>query len=95
MAATNLDRLLRSIGKRTFIEFYRAFADSSISNLDLIDMLPSEYTLKSRRSRVSKARRILREGRDREALEIIRDSPNVGETISQRAQALLRTCSAG
>ena len=68
MPGTDLVRLLNSIGKSTFVRYYRQFSDRTLSHEDLVDLLPKEYTLKARHTRVSKARRILDEGLHLQAL---------------------------
>jgi hypothetical protein len=62
---------------------------SWLANGEIAEMLPLDYTLKSRQSRVSKARRIIREGRAREALEIIAASEKVGPAAARHARRLL------
>lgn len=81
-----LDRLLNSVGKGIFVNFYKSFADVRMADAEIVEMLPQDYTLKSRRSRTSKARRIFREGRQREALQRIADS----ERMDSEAVALAR-----
>jgi hypothetical protein len=87
---TDLLRLINSIGKSTFVRYYDEFADSSLSNQDVVALLPQEYTLKSRNSRTTKARRIIREGLESEALEIIAHAQGVDRETANRAQELLR-----
>lgn len=84
-----LDKLLNRIGKGVFARFYESFADSRISDAEIVSMLPPEFTLKSRRSRTSKARRIFREGREREALRRIADSERTDADATARAARLL------
>jgi hypothetical protein len=80
--------LLNRIGKAVFIEYYEQFKDSSLSNTDIVEMMPKEYTLKSRQSRTSKARRIIREGREEEALEII-TAANIEDGLREKAKVYL------
>ncbi|HEX5703904.1 MAG TPA: hypothetical protein VFX97_11935 [Pyrinomonadaceae bacterium] len=87
---TDLIRLINSIGKSTFVRYYENFRDSLLSNQDVIAILPEEYTLKSRISRTTKARRIFREGLEEEALEIISAAQGVDSDTANRAQELLR-----
>lgn len=89
MKETDLDRLIRSIGKSTFVRFYEEFSNSNISNQEMIELLPAEYTLKSRQSRTSKARRILREGLEEDALWMIANSDGVDDETAQKVRALL------
>lgn len=51
----DLDRLLNSVGKRVFVRYYAWFADQQIPDAEIVEMLPPIYTLKSCRSRTSKA----------------------------------------
>ena len=67
MDETELYNLLGKIGKRIFVQYFREFGDSDISNQEMIAMLPNEYTFKSRTSRTSKSRRIFREGLEEQA----------------------------
>jgi hypothetical protein len=89
MPHTDLVRLIKSIGQSTFVRYYREFANPSLSNQDVASMLPSEYTLKSRKSRASKARRIFREGLEEDALILIGDSERVDPETANRARELL------
>lgn len=86
---TDLIRLINSIGKSTFVRYYEEFADRSLSNQDVVALLPQEYTLKSRNSRTTKARRIIREGLQQEALEIIAHAQGVDAKTANGAQELL------
>jgi len=87
---TDLTRLINSIGKSTFVRYYEQFADTSLSNQDVVAVLPQEYPLKSRNSRTAKARRIIREGLEKEALEIIAHAQGVDADTADKAQQLLR-----
>jgi len=89
MRETDLVRLLNSVGKSTFVRYYRQFSDRSLSHEDLVDLLPKEYTLKARHTRVSKVRRILDEGLHQQALELIAKSERVDEQTARRARELL------
>jgi hypothetical protein len=87
---TDLIRLINSIGKSTFVRYYHEFADLSLSHRDIIALLPSEYTLNSRNSRTTHARRIFREGLEKEALEIIAHAQGVDSDTANKTQELLR-----
>ena len=93
MDEAELDNLLGKIGKRIFVEYFREFGNSSISNQEMIALLPNEYTFKSRTSRTSKSRRIFREGLEEQALSIIAASNRVEPRAAIQAQALLSSCS--
>ena len=86
---TDLNRLLASIGKSTFIRYFDQFQDETISNQEMVERLPASYTLKSRWSRTTKARRIFRERLEDEALDIIINSDHVDPETWERARQLL------
>ena len=86
---SGLDRLLMSIGKSVFVQYFDAFNNSALSNNDVAEMLPAKYTLKSRQSRTAHARRVIRDGMKVEALELIAESNRVDPDIAKRARVLL------
>ena len=90
MKETDLDRLVRSIGMSTFIRFYEQFRDSAISDQEMVELLPAEYTLNSRRTRTTKARRILREGLEHDALHMIANADKVDAETAQQVRILLK-----
>jgi len=85
----DLVRLLRSVGQSVFVRHYREFSDPALSHQDVVARLPTEYTLKSRNSRTSHARRIFRERLEVDALRLIRDSAHVDAETANRARELL------
>ena len=91
MKETDLDRLIRSIGMMIFIRFYEEFRNPNISDAEMVERLPAEYTLNSRRTRTTKARRILREGLENDALWTIADADGVDAGTAQRVRVLLKT----
>ncbi len=90
MKETDLDRLIRSIGKSTFVRFYEEFSDPTISDQEMVELLPAEYTLHSRRTRTTKARRILREGLEDDVLWLIANSDRVDAETAQKVRVLLK-----
>lgn len=92
-----LERLLQSVGHGCFVEYFAQFKSTAISNKEIAKQLRCEkgYTEKSCSTRVSKARKIIKEGITQRALEMIvaSDSPQVTEEI--RKQALLLLSSPG
>ena len=91
MKETDLDRLIRSIGMMIFVRFYEDFRNPNISDSEMVERLPAEYTLNSRRTRTTKARRILREGLENDALWMIADANGVDAGTAQRVRVLLKT----
>ena len=74
-----LDRNLRSIGKECFVAYFELFNSSQLTNQEIADLMGKErgYAWAACQSRTSHARSIIREGRAKDALEIIRDSEGV------------------
>ncbi len=85
----NLNRLLNSIGKQVFVEYYDLFRDDRRSSEEIAAMLPPKYSPKSRQSRTSTARRIICEGFSRDALEIIASSEKLDPSTVAKARLLL------
>lgn len=89
MAHAELPRLLQSVGQSAFVRFFREFADHRLSNQEVAALLPAEYTDKSRNSRTSHARRIIKDGLAIEALELILGSSRADASTTKAAQELL------
>ena len=89
MDDTELHVLLGKIGKQIFVQYFLEFGNFDISNQEVIALLPSEYTFKSRTSRTSKSRRIFREGLAERALSIIADSNRLEQDVVIQARTLL------
>jgi hypothetical protein len=89
MPPLDLDRLLASVGKEVFVRYFEKFQDFRIPNDEIAALLPLDYTLNSRRSRTSTARRIMREGLFRDALESIASSDRLDPGVVAKARLLL------
>ena len=87
-----LKRCLMSIGKATFVKYYKMFAASIHSDDYMVDYLMKEegYTENSARTKVSQSRRIIRCRRAKDALENIASSTNVPVKISNQAGQLAK-----
>jgi hypothetical protein len=86
---SSLERLITSVGRKVFVTYFKEFADETLSNQEVADILPYDYTLKSRLSRTSHARSIIRQGRAHEALGMIRDSRRLDPEVTRAAAELL------
>ncbi|MCP8968454.1 hypothetical protein [Ectobacillus ponti] len=87
MSDTDVYELLNRVGKRFFIEHYydlKALYEGDGKRSSLVEGLIEDITEKSKYTRVTKAKRIFREGLEREALQIILSSrhPRVQELQS-------------
>lgn len=89
MLPLDLDRLLASVGKEVFVRYFDQFRDFGVPNDEIAALLPQEYTSNSRRSRTSTARRIIREGLSRDALETIVSSDRLDPEVLSKARLLL------
>ncbi len=87
--AMSTEALLNRVGKRVFVEYYEQFHDAHLTPAEVVELLPREFTKKSRWSRTSKARRIIKEGRQIEAFQMIVSSTKVEAGIAKRAEQLL------
>ena len=90
MNEQQLQRTLNSVGMRCFIAWFRQFCDPSLSNEDVAAQMQEveRYSAKACRARVSGARRIIKAGRGRDALEKITRS-NADAWTRQEASRLL------
>ena len=90
MNEQQLQRTLNSVGMKCFIAWFRQFCDPSLSNEDVAAQMEGaeRYSRKACRGRVSGARRIIKAGRGRDALEKIIRS-NADAWTRQEAARLL------
>lgn len=90
--SADLTRLLNSIGKRVFVEYYEVFSNKSMNNEEKILKLPKKYKITGSRTRVTCANRIFELGLEKEALKIIINSRTEQNSI-EKARYLLRKLS--
>lgn len=88
---TTLSDHLKAIGMECFVNYYHHFADSNLSSADIIEQMHSRegYTEKSCRSRLSKARKVIRDGLSSEALTLIADSERIQDSVRRDALKLI------
>lgn len=84
-------RSIQSIGMGCFVKYFEAFSDLEKSNEDLIEALMKleGYEESGAKTRVSSARRILREGRAVDALTKIEESERTESWVVAKAKYLL------
>ena len=87
-----LIRKLNSVGKECFISYLPLFLDTTIPVGDVAEQISRErnYTLNACKTRVSKARAIIRDGQLDEALRIVADSEKVDSRARQKALDILK-----
>lgn len=86
---TSTISLLRAIGMRFFIKYYEYFK-KSISPKDMLSIITEDFTNNSKRNRCSTAKRIFRENRQAEALELIAHAQDMPQDIKNKAETLLK-----
>ncbi|MCD9494374.1 hypothetical protein [Photobacterium carnosum] len=91
MNQDELVRTIQSVGMTTFVKYFTAFLDLSISSEDLVDGLIkiAKYGNNSAKTKVNSARRIIKNSLVMEALEIISKSNNIEHWVVQKAAHLL------
>jgi hypothetical protein len=87
----NIKKLLNGIGIQVFIEYFKYFNNPSYEVADIIEILPSKYTEEARRSRISKARTIIKEKRLQEALDYITKSKRISKEMKDQAVNTIHT----
>lgn len=89
--SATLAELLKAIGMECFVNYYLRFADSNLSSADIIEQMHSYegYTEKSCRGRLSKARKVIRDGLSIEALKLIADSGRIQDSVRNDALKLI------
>jgi len=87
-----IEKLLNGVGIKIFMEYFEDFSNDSLQTSDLIEILPNEYTEKSRRSRISKARKIIK-NHDllNDTLNYIINSNKIDNNIKSKAKRILNS----
>jgi len=84
------EKLLNGVGIKIFIEYFEDFSNESLQTNDLIEILPNKYTEKSRRSRISKARTIIKNPYLlSDTLKYIINSNKIDNKIKNKAKKIL------
>ena len=87
--SADLMRLLNSIGKSVFVEYYDVFSSSKLSTDEKIEKLPKEYSINGSRTRINCANRIFERGLEKDALRIVIQA-RVDDHIKAKATYLLQ-----
>lgn len=83
----DLERILNSVGKSTFVKYYYDFKDKSRD--ECIKAFDEDYTDKAKGTRTGHAQRIFRENRNIEALRIIIASNRLDFETVKKAKDIL------
>lgn len=85
-----LQKLLNGIGIKIFVEYFQYFNNNRLDSNDIIEILPNLYTEKSRRSRISKARTIIKNNQLEDTFNYILNSIKVDEDIKAKVRIILK-----
>lgn len=83
----DLERVLNSVGKSTFVKYYYAFKNKSRE--ECILLFDENYTDNAKSTRTGHAQRIFRENKQLDALEIIVQSKRVDYVTQQKAREII------
>jgi hypothetical protein len=90
-----LKNAIKSVGKKTFVEYYEYFQDFELSAKELTILLIKQehYSLNSCHTKISNSRSIIKSGRAEEVLVDISEStsPAISDDIKAKARELLKT----
>jgi mRNA-degrading endonuclease HigB of HigAB toxin-antitoxin module len=84
-----LEKALKSIGKKSFVEDYEIYSNQDLSLTRKIEILSKKYSRNGATIRVSFAEMIFQYCQQQEALEIIINSPRVTSDIKTQARRIL------
>lgn len=83
----DLEKRLNAVGKVIFVKYFYVFANMSYK--ECREMFAENFTKKSKRRRISRAKTIFREGQQFEALKIVCGSPRIDRETKRRAETIL------
>jgi hypothetical protein len=91
MNDSQLTDSLQSIGMGCFVKYFEAFSNDRVGDEELTKALIQIefYTENSARTKVSQARRIIREGCTQEALEKVMNSKKTESWVVEKARCLV------
>lgn len=89
MDMNELEKALKSIGKKSFVEDYDVYSDSKITKNGKVEILTKKYSENGATIRVSFAEKNFKHGKQNEALNIIVKSTRLDRNIITQAKSLL------
>ncbi|MEW9053952.1 MAG: hypothetical protein AB2392_22555 [Neobacillus sp.] len=90
MNTEKLENALKSIGKKSFVEEYEVYSKHNMSSKLKINLLSEKYSKNGATIRVSFAEEIIKNKKQKEALEIIINSPRITYEVKEKAKTILR-----
>ena len=96
MNEVKLHACLNTVGKKIFVDFYKEFADPSLSAGQVADIIvrykPKLSWDAAKTWRCSSARKIIDAGHGKDALRIVIESPRICSDVKERARRILASC---
>jgi mRNA-degrading endonuclease HigB of HigAB toxin-antitoxin module len=89
MNRDKLENALKSIGKKSFVEDYEVYSNHNISLNKKVEVLSKKYSQNGSAIRISFADNIFKNGKQKEALAIIIDSPRISNEVKKNAKTIL------
>lgn len=87
--SADLIRLLNSIGKRVFVEYYDVFSNNNLTTVEKIEKLPKEYAINGSKTRVYCASKIFENGLELDALKIVTQA-KVDDEVKDKANMIIQ-----
>ena len=85
-----INKLLNRVGMKVFIKYFESFNNPKLTNNDIVKLFEEDFTMKSKISRTSKARKLIRENALVDILEVIINAKKIDLETSEKAQILFK-----
>lgn len=85
-----INKLLNRVGMKVFIKYFESFNNPKLTNNDIVELFEEDFTTKSKISRTSKARKLIRENALVDILEVIINAKKIDVETIEKAKFLLK-----
>lgn len=85
-----INKLLNRVGMKVFIKYFESFNNPKLTNNDIVELFEEDFTTKSKISRTSKARKLIRENSIVDILEVIINAKKIDVETIEKAKFLLK-----
>ena len=89
MNSEKLGDAIKSIGKKSFVEDYDIYSNQHIPLSKKIEVLSKKYSKNGATIRVSFANEIIKNHKQKDALELIIHSPRMSDDVKEQAKKVL------
>jgi len=92
MDEININGLLKKIGMKFFVDYYTNLSNKNNTVNDITELVlkkHKDYSIKAIRTRISKSRKIIKEGMGKTALLQIKSAENIGIETKDKINELL------